>query len=237
MNLREPAPTRGDLRFSIGPVPVRVNPLFWVVTVALGLVPGATVATTALWVLAVFVSILVHELGHALTARAQGASAHIVLYGLGGLAIHRPVRRDTWSRIAVAAAGPGAGFVLGGLVAAIVLLSGYRVEILGLRLGDGVSLLGGLRAERFAHDLLFVNIAWGLFNLLPIHPLDGGTIARELFVGADRQRGVEHSLWASVVTAGGLAIMALGYLQSPLVGLFLAYLAYTSYQELQSLRR
>ena len=87
------APTAYDLRFRLLGVPVRIHPLFWLVACLLGgpwLEGRWGAGYLLLWVACVFVSILVHELGHVLAGRAFGARGHILLYSFGGLAIGRP---------------------------------------------------------------------------------------------------------------------------------------------------
>ena len=73
------APTPFDLKFSIFGIPVRVHPLFWLVSVIMQWNVHDP-RTTLIWVVCVFVSILIHELGHALTAKSYGWPPHIVLY-------------------------------------------------------------------------------------------------------------------------------------------------------------
>ena len=67
---------------------MRVSPWFWVITVLLGLnTDGQTPPLELIiWIAVVFVSILVHELGHAFTQRHFGGQPWITLYGMGGLA-------------------------------------------------------------------------------------------------------------------------------------------------------
>ena len=92
--LGEPPQTQYDLRFQILGIPVRVHPFFWLVVVVLGLSGGAktTPAELLIWAGCVFVSILVHELGHAAAALAHGWRPWITLYGFGGLASYQPTR-------------------------------------------------------------------------------------------------------------------------------------------------
>ena len=84
----EPAPTQADLHFRAFGVPVRVHPWFWVIALLLGLGGGerADPMETVIWVAVVFVSILVHELGHAFPQRFYGGHPRITLYSFGGLA-------------------------------------------------------------------------------------------------------------------------------------------------------
>src|SRR5438132_973156 len=89
MLLAEPPRTPFDLNFQVLGFPVRVHPLFWLVGLLLGLGGGGEDAGIRLviWFAALFVSILIHELGHALMIRRFGRDAYIVLYAMGGLAI------------------------------------------------------------------------------------------------------------------------------------------------------
>ena len=89
--LREPGPTQGDLHFKLLGMPIRIHPLFWLIAVILGANSGGA-TEVLIWVAAVLVSILIHELGHALVIRAFGFHPWIVLYGIGGLTIHNRLK-------------------------------------------------------------------------------------------------------------------------------------------------
>src|SRR5260221_3686115 len=104
-------PTPFDLKFSLFGIPVRVHPLFWVMAAVIGW-RGKDVNLTFICVVCIFFSILIHELGHALTAQAFGWPPHIVLYSFGGYASFIPAWGHTTGRsILVLFAGPGAGFL------------------------------------------------------------------------------------------------------------------------------
>src|SRR5260370_39885036 len=116
------APTPYDLRFSLFGIPVRVHPFFWLVSLIMGW-PLHEPKLILIWVACVFVSILVHELGHALTAKYFGWPPHIGLYSFGGYASYQPTWGHSTARtILVLIAGPGAGFVLFGLVVGLHIL-------------------------------------------------------------------------------------------------------------------
>src|SRR5262245_43242447 len=153
------APTPFDLNFSLFGIPIRIHPLFWLVSAILGW-NGHDPKTTLIWVACVFVSILIHELGHALTAQSYGWPPEIVLYSFGGYASFQPTGGYTTGRsILISFAGPGAGFVLYGLVRAF--------EILLVRQGVAISYYGEVAFD----DLEFINFWWGMVNLLPVFPL------------------------------------------------------------------
>src|SRR6185503_219374 len=245
MLLQSPPPTRYDLRFTIAGIPVRVHPLFWLLTLLLG--ATGDLISLLVWVLVVFVSILVHELGHAFTMRYFGQSSHIVLHFAGGLAIPDSVQWGSrWANVAlgpnqyilISLAGPFAGFLLAGLTILGVLISGGSVGttwlfgLIPLPL-TAVLPFGGRVLGVLVSILLWVNIFWGLINLLPVFPLDGGNVARNILIQYDPLNGVRKSLWVSVITGGLIALAALVFLQSLYMALLFGLLAFQSYQSLQ----
>jgi Zn-dependent protease len=219
MLLGEPAPTSADLHFRLFGFPVRVHPFFWVVTLLLGMGGGpADPANTLIWVVVVFVSILVHELGHAVMQRYYGGHPWITLYSFGGLASCNDCDRSPRSQIIILLAGPVAGFLLAALIVAVLFALG-RVEGFEWRLMP-VRVKWFNPEYFFAHDrfapvdwfvlqMLFVNIVWGLVNLLPVYPLDGGQIARELFTLRNPRQGIVRSLQLSIGAATLMAVYAL----------------------------
>ena len=109
-------------------------------------------------------SIVLHELGHSLTARCFGCDTRdITLTVIGGCASLERMPRKAWQELLVAAAGPFVSFALG---VALYVVSSFLPE--GNMLGD-VLWYGG-----------HINIGLGLFNLLPGFPMDGGRIFRSV---------------------------------------------------------
>ena len=219
---------------------MRVHPFFWVVAVLLGLRGNSeNPVGLIIWVGAVFVSILIHEFGHALAARAHGWQPWVTLYGFGGLASYRPTYHDTRSQILISAAGPAAGFLFIALILSIVQASGHFVRIApatGLPYWIFFDWYGGdapNNLDLLIMDLTYINIFWGLVNLLPVYPLDGGQITRELFVRFGGPEGVQQSLWLSVFTGAGLAVFGLVKLGSIFIALLFGYMAYSSFAMIQ----
>ncbi len=238
MALNDPAPTQGDLHFSLLHIPVRVHPMFWV----MGLILGASgsddksLMPIIIWIVAVFVSVLVHEMGHALAIRALGVQPWITLYGMGGLTSHQGGRFRPPTQILVSLAGPMAGFALAAIVVALTTASGHQARfafgwpyLIEWRLGGftNPALL------ELSYDLLFVNIWWGILNLLPILPLDGGHITNEVLNICHPRGALKISLWVSLVVAAAMA--ATGLRTQPVQWfriLLFGSLAYSSYQML-----
>lgn len=227
----EPTQTQYDLRFQVFGIPVRVHPLFWLVALIFGLGGSSEPIDMVIWIGVVFLSVLIHELGHALTARYFGCQPWITLYGMGGLASFQPRFREAWKHVVILLAGPGAGFLLAAIVIGLVVGTGATFSFFGVRLGDGFTGLNP-RAYRLVFDLLFVNIFWGLVNLFPVFPLDGGQIARHVLVSLNPWQGIRQSLWLSVFAGALLALFAL---QAGMMymGLLFGWMAFNSYQALQ----
>ena len=158
-----------------------------------------------------------------------------------------PVDRQTLGQRAwVLIAGPGAGFILLGLT----LLIGYaawgispRNSLAYIKVGsfDPFNLLPVIeRLER--HELIFeayrkllwINFWWGVFNLFPIWPLDGGQLAQVFLTMGNRRHGRRWGHVVSLVTAGLLAIWEFQR-GDQYTAFFLAYFAFINFQALQSL--
>lgn len=250
MFLAEPQTTKFDVHFSIGKIPVRIHPMFWLISIVLGAVAvrGASVnifVGMAMWTAAVFISILVHELGHALVAKANGWPPRIVLHSMGGLAIYTPTRQTRRAKILIDFMGPGAGFILGGLILGAVLLTGHSAQLLpgiGPRIGSGPDFRlglgagGGGRLELFVLFMLYVNIFWGLINLVPVQPLDGGHIAKEIIAKYRPRDAWPLALKLGIGCAGALAVTALVVSSDYFIAIMFGLLGYNNYQMLQQVQ-
>lgn len=252
MLLSEPPPTQGDLHFRVAGIPVRVHPFFWLVTLIMGLSSGGETAPIELvvWIVVVFVSILVHEMGHAVLQRKFGGRPWITLHGIGGLSSCDDCDRRPSSQILISLAGPAAGFLLAAAVFVAIRLTGREA---GLTLSDaiphgtrGLQMLGvttyfqpfaSFAANLFILYMLWVNVAWGLINLLPVYPLDGGRVAREVLTLRHPRRGIIWSYQLSMVAAGAMALFGLFAWGLIFVALMFGYLSYMSYQSLQAYQR
>ena len=249
MFLFQPPPsTRYDLRFTLAGIPIRVHPLFWLLSILLGSSSGDLIQLL-IWVLVIFVSILVHELGHALAMRSYGRPSQIVLHAMGGLTIPEPVGwGNSWANVAlkpsqeilISLAGPGAGFLLAALVMAAVEVVGGSIlttmlfGVIPIPAGASIP-IGGRALNVLVVLLLWVNIFWGIINLMPVYPLDGGNVSRYLLLKADPWNGVRKSLWVSVIA--GVLVAAAGFfvLGSIYMAILFGFLAFQSYQSLQGL--
>jgi len=214
-----------------------VHPYFWLVAAVLGMnqqVPKLVL----IWVGAVFFSILFHEFGHAFAALSHRWPARIVLYGAGGFATYQPTRQTLRSVILIAGAGPCAGFLFAALVVFAVIVSGHSIifHLLGwsLRINASAPGLSNIPALYLVDDLLQINIYWGLVNLLPIYPLDGGQIARAIFVNRLSSNGLRLSLQVSFYTAIALAIVSITAGNGLFLPIFFGFFAFDNYRALKN---
>ena len=200
-------------QFNVFGFPLRIDPSALVLVALLGLLYGGqgrmgiSIAMMALAV--IIVSILVHELGHALVARSMGLGpVHIVLHGFGGLTqfSKRPSNRQG---VVVSLSGPLAGFLLGLVFLAIAQVAitpeSHPLTKIGFQL------------------MIVINLFWSAFNLLPMYPLDGGQVlwhALALKMPARRARRLTKQ--CSLVTSVTIGVYALltGYIFVALVCLF-----------------
>ncbi len=188
----------GGIAFRVGGIPVRIDATFLLIAVLLG-VGVRRGALLASWVAIVTVSVLLHELGHAVAFRRFGQRPEILLQGLGGLTSGSGEALTPSRDLVVSLAGPLTGMLLLGAPALAVARSGADLS------PDW---------ETIVSDLVFVNIAWSVLNLLPVLPLDGGRVSAALLrlaIGGGGQR-VAHLLSAAVAGAGAVYAASAGYL-------------------------
>lgn len=185
------------MRFSIFGIPVHVQPIFWLVALMLGAPSGTSpreIAGLAIWMVVLFVSILAHELGHAFAMRAYGRAPHIELWGLGGLTHWGEGPAVTPGRdIVVSLAGPAAGLALGAIVFGV---------------SRAIPLEPGSLGAEIVRQALWINVAWGLVNLAPILPLDGGHVLESSAAWLAGPRGRRVAAAISLLLALGVIAWA-----------------------------
>jgi Zn-dependent proteases len=204
------------IQFSLFGIPIQIQPFFWVTMALLG---GATRASTSdallqlgLFVIAGFISILVHELGHALTIKSYRLPTSITLQAFGGYASYPAGRLNRLQNFLVTAAGPALQLVLA-LVAHVIL---HRIPP-----NEGMIM--------FFRALKWVSILWALLNLLPVLPLDGGHLVNSVL----GPRRIKITLWITIVTAvvvGVYGIISHQIFLTVLLGMF-AYQAFQALKE------
>ncbi len=210
------------IHFSILGIPVRVEPWFWITMAFIGGGLHAANSVEILYVLvfifAGFLSILVHELGHALMIRKYGLPTAITLQAFGGYAAYPAGRLTRQQSFLVTAAGPAVQFILG---------------VLLIVLARNLTIPEGSLFRPFIKDLIWVSIAWSILNCLPVYPMDGGQMLAAV-LGPQKQRYV-HLISSIVAVVIGLA----GYvfLGTILLPVFMALFAWQNWQAFQATAR
>ena len=215
------------IRFRIGSIPVLVHPGHWLWGLIFGLTagvtddPGMRIAVVLIWIAIVFVSVLFHELGHALSFRAFGYSPTIQLLMFGGVTTPGTDGPLPWGRDVISTlAGPLFGSSLG--VLCWVLAARHPDGLLGYSLGHAA----------------LANFVWAVFNLLPVLPLDGGRVSRAVLGRAFGKGGVAAAHALGVLTCAGLAYLLYrkGW-AAPVTLVFLLLFAFQNFQALMTVWR
>ncbi|MDI1248263.1 MAG: site-2 protease family protein [Lacunisphaera sp.] len=134
-----------------------------------------------------FVCVILHELGHSLTARRYGVrTARILLLPIGGMAELEQIPRKPSAELLITVAGPAVNFVLVALLLPFAWHGIFSEEEVALYSPAGLAI-----------QLCIANLIMGVFNLVPVFPMDGGRIFRALL--AIRLPYVRATYWAVMV--------------------------------------
>lgn len=209
------------VRFKLFGIPIEIQPFFWITLAIFG---GALRASTSdallqvcLFILAGFLSILVHELGHALTGKAFGAPTAITLQAFGGFASFPPNAFSRGQDIIVTAAGPAIQIALGGLFFFIARF--YKAP------SEAITV--------FIYYVFIISIFWALINLIPVIPLDGGRLMAAILGPSREAISLKISIVAAII--GGIVMFKI--IGSFIFPIFLGMMAYQNWQALQQHRR
>jgi Zn-dependent protease/predicted transcriptional regulator len=176
--------------------------LAWVALVSWGETRAlAGVAAGLVLILLLFLCVVLHEYGHALTARRFGiGTKHITLLPIGGVALLESMPRDPWQEIVVALAGPAVNVAIAAGVALLLFAGGQPLAPYTVEIGRG-----GLLQTLFWANTMLV-----LFNLLPAFPMDGGRVLRALLaLRMDRMRATNAAARIGQALAVGLGLLGL----------------------------
>ncbi len=206
--------------FKIFGIPVRVEPSFWITLGLIGLI-GSNIRDQngllllALFVIAAFISILIHELGHALTLKAYKVHPNITLASFGGFATYPAGSLNRLQAFLMTAAGPG------------LQLLGAGAAYLIFR---DIDLSNSLLAD-FVNTFISISIFWAILNCLPILPMDGGQMLSAI-LGPKRQP-IVHIV--GIITSIIFAIIAL-FIGAIFATLFMGMFAYQNFKAWQHYR-
>ncbi len=210
------------MKFTLFGFPVRVDVSFFFIVVLLGLQRSPDLVLLGLWVSVVFISILTHELGHAWAGKRCGMIPSITLHTLGGLIYldygKKSQPLSTAQSIAISLAGPATSLALGGaiwLIAPNLLIQSSYLHTA-------------------VRDLIWVNGGWGLLNLLPMLPLDGGQVMEDIVKErTNRRQDVVYII--SIVVGAAATVVALyaRMFWACFVGAWMTYMNFTMLQQLR----
>ena len=190
--------------------PLRIDPFFFVTAWLIG--GRQEPQWMVVWVVIVLIGILAHELGHAFAGRRLGMEPWIRLMAFGGMTgWTQPRPLTARQQIMISAAGPAVGIVIGGSV----LIAG----LVGLFANASPAII------RVLNDVMWVNLGWGVLNLLPILPLDGGHIASSVagIVAGRRGRLAARVLSIVLTVTIGLWALTAGQWWMLILGVVLTY--------------
>jgi len=205
---------------SIGKTSIDVDLSFFIlllVFIAFTYDPSQPIQNALIWIPVVFISVLVHELAHAgMIALLGFGSSQIILGGMGGVTINNR-KGKPWQDLLISIAGPLANFVL---------------MLVCLWLARNVPII---RQDRMLvalmPRLLTANLWWGIFNLIPVPPLDGGHATRELFrTFLDERRAFIIAIWIAIVVGAAVVVAAL-YIRSFFIAIYLGWFVYLAWQQ------
>jgi Zn-dependent protease/predicted transcriptional regulator len=196
---------------------------------ALYLWQGATVQAALVGtgvVGAVFVCVVLHELGHALTARRFGVPTRdITLYPIGGLARLARIPEEPMKEFGIAVAGPAVNVVIAAALGALVGATGATLQP-----EAALFTPEGPQAGNIPATLLWMNVALAGFNLLPAFPMDGGRVLRAL-LATRLSYARATQIAANVGQAMALGFGLLGLSSGNLILVFIAVFVYLGAQQ------
>jgi stage IV sporulation protein FB len=165
-------------------------------------------------------SVFLHEMGHALTSRSFGLRPTIVLAGFGGFTQNTDPPRRPRDEFLLIAAGPSVNFAIAAVLWALSTIF----------LDDGNVFLA-----RLALQVRYVNIFWGIYNLLPIMPMDGGQLMR-VVLRKVMKKGLSADRWTYRIglgLAGAFTLYAISPPTNIWMALILGMAAFQNYRMLQ----
>lgn len=199
-------------------IPIRIDPLFWLLAFGLGFYYSGSIPGTLIWGSIVLISVLFHELGHAITARLFGQQASITLTFFGGVTKRDGPSISKFKEFLIVLNGPLAGFLL---------------ALIALKLST-LSIVAKHPLLQTSLNIAYaVNVFWTIINLLPIQPLDGGHLLMILFQGIFGFRGIKIAYFLSGLLAALLGFV-LFFFHQVFLGAILLIFAFDSFRSWKS---
>jgi stage IV sporulation protein FB len=193
-----------------GRIPIVIQPWFWIFAALIGWFNSQTLVGMLIWIVIIFVSVLFHEFGHALTALSFRQTVQIQLVALGGVTTYDGPKLSFWKQFLIVLNGPLAGIGLFLIATGLLYIpmTAFLVPIIKLT--------------------QIVNLFWSIVNLLPVLPLDGGHLLRIALEGFFGVKGFKASLLIGMAIALTVSF-AFFLMQAFLLGAFFFLFAYMSF--------
>jgi len=210
---------------SIGKTSIDVDFSFLILVglfVVLNYNPELGVHYALLWLPIIFLSVLIHELAHAGAIAMFGFGAsQIILGGMGGVTINQR-KAKPWQNMIISVAGPASSFVL--MFLAMVASNTH--------VGQTDKML-----QAFLPLFALANLWWGMFNLIPVPPLDGGHATRDFFrMFLSERTAFVVATWIAIVVGSGVAIYCFAQRQF-FIALYIAWFVYMAFQRWQEFQK
>jgi Zn-dependent protease len=178
-----------------GKIPISIHPFFWIFAFLLGFFISQSLIGTFIWVGIIFISVLFHEMGHALTSIIFKQKPKIQLVALGGMTSYEGKNLNYLKQFLIVLNGPVFGIILFLIASALLYFNFFTNQIVVAAL----------------KNIQMVNLFWSLVNLLPILPMDGGQLLRIFLESIFKERGFKMSLLVGFVFAFILALAGFAF--------------------------
>lgn len=199
-------------------IPIKIFPAYWIFTAILSLILAqANIIQTFVWMIIIFISVLFHEFGHALTAKIFGRKPRIELVGMGGVTYHDGDKLSFWKQFFITLNGPLFGLILA-----------FIAHFLSLWTSSPI-------AHTILAQIFVVNVYWTVINLFPILPLDGGQLLR---IGLEKffdVKGLRYTFLVSGILSL-LASLGLFAMQNILGGAIFFLFAFENFSNFRKAR-
>ncbi|MGK7395452.1 MAG: site-2 protease family protein [Candidatus Cyclobacteriaceae bacterium M3_2C_046] len=189
-----------------------------------------TVILTLAFVLAIFLCVILHEFGHALTARHYGIpTKKITLLPIGGVAGLERMPEEPRKELLIAVAGPLVNVLIALILAFFIPFEQYA--------NNPERLVQAITPQNFLIALFSINVILVLFNIIPAFPMDGGRVLRALLaLKMNRIKATNIASKLGQLIAFGFVFLGLFY--NPfliLIGIFVYFGAYSENRMVQHL--
>jgi len=158
---------------------------------------------SVLFIIALFICVVIHELSHSLMARRYGIPTRsITLLPIGGLADLQKMPEEPKQEFSVSVAGPLSNIAIAIVLSVLLLITN--------NFNFSTSNLQGITGKNFFLILMFANLMLAIFNLLPAFPMDGGRIFRSLMaMYFSREKATYVAMNMGKIFAFGLAVLGI----------------------------